>query len=153
MCVCVSQLRCWYDTLTPLVCCIKREGEREKGNVTVMGTNTQKANEQTERHVERVMSAVECEICVSNENVMIRLGLIGHVVGPLWIQNVTLSFFNCLADCHHDFIFYACVFTNCIIYYSYQTYWSLWMDFILCLFFFCHNGNQLWLWHQLQQYY
>ncbi len=51
---------------------------KEKRNVTVMGTNRHKAYEQTERHAERVMSALECEICVSNEHV-ICLGLIRHV--------------------------------------------------------------------------
>lgn len=66
---------------------------REKRNGTVMGINRHKAYEQTERHVERVMSALECEICVSNEHVMICLGLIGHVM------DVILSFCHCFTDC------------------------------------------------------
>ena len=46
----------------------------------MMGTNSPKPHEQTGRHAERVVTALECEICVSNENVMRCLGLIGHVM-------------------------------------------------------------------------
>lgn len=73
----VSELKCWNDTLTPLVCCT--EGRRE-GHGCVTVTSIQIQPEQTKRHAERLMGILRCDICVSNENLMTCLGVTERIL-------------------------------------------------------------------------